>query len=54
MPQDAPGSLPPATYVAILAYLLREVGVPAGTTELTNDPAALQAITIAPAAVPAP
>jgi len=49
MPQDAPGSLPPATYVSILAYLLREVGAPAGTTELTSDPEALRAISLTPA-----
>ena len=31
MPADEPGSLPPATYVDVLAFLLRENGYPAGT-----------------------
>ncbi len=37
MPADAPGSLAPAQYTAIIAYLLGESGFPAGETELTND-----------------
>jgi len=35
MPADKPGSLSSATYVAILAYLLRSNGHPAGTSPLT-------------------
>jgi mono/diheme cytochrome c family protein len=37
MPQDDPGNLAMRQYVAITAYLMREVGFPAGDTELTND-----------------
>ena len=37
MPQDDPGNLAIRQYVAIIAYLMREVGFPAGDTELTND-----------------
>lgn len=37
MPVDAPGSLAPAQYTAIVAYLLGESGFPAGETELTDD-----------------
>jgi hypothetical protein len=35
MPQGAPGSLPDATYLDILAHLLHENGYPAGAGELT-------------------
>jgi mono/diheme cytochrome c family protein len=37
MPGDAPGSLSPAVYVDVLAYLLRENGYPAGNGELTAE-----------------
>ena len=44
MPQDDPGNLAMRQYVAIIAYLMREVGFPAGDTELTNDRELLRAI----------
>lgn len=37
MPAATPGSLPKDVNVAIMAYLLKENGYPAGTTELTYD-----------------
>src|SRR3954471_16338866 len=37
MPQTAPGSLPPAAYVDIVAYLLQANDYPAGGRELTPD-----------------
>ena len=37
MPQTAPGSLPQAAYLDILAHLLHENDYPAGTRELTAD-----------------
>jgi len=37
MPQTAPGSLPPAAYVDIVAHLLQENDYPAGERELTPD-----------------
>jgi mono/diheme cytochrome c family protein len=40
MPQSAPGSLPEATYVDIVAHLLSENSYPAGTRELTAATAA--------------
>jgi mono/diheme cytochrome c family protein len=38
MPLDAPGSLPPETYADLLAFILEQNGVPAGTAELPSDP----------------
>ena len=35
MPANAPGSLSPPTYAAIMAYLLEQNGHPAGATALT-------------------
>jgi len=37
MPGDAPGKLPEATYLDIIAHILNDNGFPAGTTELTAD-----------------
>ena len=37
MPADDPGNLAMRQYLAITAYLMREVGFPAGDTELIND-----------------
>jgi mono/diheme cytochrome c family protein len=39
MPLGKPGSLSPATYAAILAYLLQQNGHPAGTRALTPSAA---------------
>lgn len=36
MPAYAPGSLQPAQYVQVMAFLLRENGFPAGKTALTS------------------
>lgn len=41
MPQDRPGSLSPAEYAAVVAYLLRLNGRPPGERELPADPALL-------------
>ena len=40
MPQDNPGSTSPEAMNAILAYVLRENGFPAGSAELALDPGA--------------
>jgi hypothetical protein len=48
MPEDQPGSLPPQTYVDILAYILRLNGFVPGSAELTPDPERLGAISLAP------
>lgn len=44
MPADNPGSLAPQQYVDIIAYLMREVGFPAGEETLTPDRAVLAEI----------
>ena len=44
MPEGAPGSLPKADYAAVIAYLMRESGFPAGVSELPADSAALERI----------
>ena len=41
MPQDAPGSLPPEDYAAVVAYLLQLNGREAGDRELPADADAL-------------
>jgi mono/diheme cytochrome c family protein len=41
MPQDRPGSLAPEAYAAVVAYMLRLNGRPAGDRELPADPAVL-------------
>jgi len=46
MPQSEPASLSEETYVDLLAYLLSEIGYPAGDRELSADPAALKEIVI--------
>jgi mono/diheme cytochrome c family protein len=40
MPASAPGTLPPDTYVNVMAYLLLQNGYPAGSTALTYNAAA--------------
>ncbi len=37
MPQDNPGSLTPAQYAALTAYILQQNGYPAGAAELSKD-----------------
>ncbi|HWC62889.1 MAG TPA: cytochrome c [Rhizomicrobium sp.] len=37
MPQDNPGSLSPAQYAALTAYILQQNGYPAGAGELSKD-----------------
>jgi len=44
MPKSDPGSLPPAEYAQIIAYLLKLNGMPAGTTELPGDSIPLKSI----------
>jgi mono/diheme cytochrome c family protein len=48
MPQDAPGSLNPAQYADVLAYILDKNKFPAGKKELAGDTEALKAIRIEP------
>jgi mono/diheme cytochrome c family protein len=49
MPQFSPGSLSPEDNAAIVAYILKQNGMPAGTKPLATDAKALDAITIEPA-----
>lgn len=44
MPEDEPGMLTRGTYTAIVAYLMRLNGMPAGTTVLSSDTTALRAV----------
>ena len=44
MPSNAPGTLTPAQYADVLAYLLSANTYPAGEKELDKDPAALAQI----------
>jgi alcohol dehydrogenase (cytochrome c) len=48
MPQNSAGSLSRDDYVSILALYLRQSGHASGPTELPGDPAALEAMRIAP------
>lgn len=48
MPQMAPGSLSPEDNAKIVAYLLKENGMPAGTRPLSSDKAALDRIMLTP------
>jgi mono/diheme cytochrome c family protein len=49
MPQFAPGSLTPDQNAAIVAYLLKQNDMPAGTKPMATEASALDAITIEPA-----
>jgi alcohol dehydrogenase (cytochrome c) len=44
MPENAPGSLPKSDCAAVMAYLMRESGFRAGSSELPADSAALERI----------
>ena len=44
MPDDGPGSLPEADYLAALAYILEMNGYPAGGSELTADLERMRAV----------
>jgi mono/diheme cytochrome c family protein len=46
MPKSEPGSLAPAEYAGVVAYLLRMNGMPAGSEELSADSTALKKIRI--------
>ena len=46
MPMQTPGALPPETNAAILAFIPKENGAPAGAANLASDPAALSTIAI--------
>ncbi len=48
MPEDAPGSLPPAQYAEIIAYFLQMNGFEAGSMELPADADALSELSLAP------
>ena len=50
MPEDDPGSLSPEEYSAIIGYMLRENGYPAGEEDLEADASALRDIRIVVAA----
>ena len=50
MPEDDPGSLSAEEYSAIISYMLRENGYPAGEQELATDASTLQDIRIVVAA----
>jgi mono/diheme cytochrome c family protein len=52
MPEDDPGSLQPAEYAAVLAYLLRAYGLPSGTAELPADRGPLETLAMARPAPP--
>ena len=41
MPPQGPGSLPAQTYIDIVAFMLQKNAFPAGSVELSADPAAL-------------
>jgi hypothetical protein len=47
MPEDDPGSLAPADYAAVLAYLLRAYGLPSGGAPLPTDQASLETLVVA-------
>jgi mono/diheme cytochrome c family protein len=47
MPDDDPGSLDPAEYTAVLAYIFSVYGMPAGAADLPIEREALELITIA-------
>ncbi len=44
MPESRPGSLTQGTYVAIVVYLMKLNGMPAGSRRLTSDSTALAAL----------
>ncbi len=46
MPQEAPDSLGPDTYVDIVTYLFKANGSPAGSADLTTDRAALKQVLV--------
>jgi mono/diheme cytochrome c family protein len=52
MPEDDPGSLRPAEYAAVLAYIFSIYGLPSGDAELAVDRESLEAITIVRPALP--
>jgi hypothetical protein len=52
MPDDDPGSLSLDEYAAVLAYIFSVYGLPSSDAELAVDQESLEAITIAPPALP--
>ena len=46
MPKNDPGTLTPEQSVEVIAYILKENGMPAGKTKMPADEAALKAIRI--------
>ena len=53
MPQDRPDSLSGREYADVVSYILEQNGMPAGSTELSSDPAVLRGVTIAVGQAPA-
>ena len=47
MPADAPGTLEGGDVAAVIAFLLKKAGMPAGSAELPSDAAALKSIAYA-------
>jgi mono/diheme cytochrome c family protein len=54
MPQDRPDSLSGREYADVVSYILEQNGVPAGSTELSADPAVLRGVTIVVGPTPTP
>ena len=48
MPEDAPGSLSPQSYAAILAYILSINAYPAGSVDLAPDQGSMDAVPLGP------
>src|SRR5260370_1402493 len=53
MPRDAPGSLEPTDYLAVLAYVMQRNGYPAGRQELSGERSQLRGVRLAGADTPA-
>jgi mono/diheme cytochrome c family protein len=52
MPKSDPGTLTPAEYGAIVAFMLKQNGMPAGADELPSDTTALRRIRVDSTKVP--
>jgi mono/diheme cytochrome c family protein len=47
MPADAPGTMKPSDVADLMAFIFARAHLPAGSTELPSEPAALKSITFA-------
>ena len=54
MPQDRPDSLSAREYADVVSYILEQNGVPAGSADLSGEPATLRGVTIAVGPAPRP